>query len=667
MSLHLVGIVELIWLSNPKSQFMKYSKHILLVLSFLLNVQLANSIVFTSTTGGDWNLGTTWDKTGCGAGCTEGVDFPGAGDDVVVKNGISVTIKIGSAKCRDIQLGSNSAPNQGNGTIRFNADSKLTATGDLTFGDTPRNGSLDMAAGGEFTCATWSGTKGSFTYGIGQVEFTGTFSFQNNPIYDEYYDLKINGGTVSMARATIVNRNLTLESGTFDCSNKPLTVRGNWNNTGGSFTEGAAGNSKVIFDGGNSQILSAVSGESFFNVILNKSANELTLNDDMELAGTLTMTAGNVNINGSTMEIGVDVSTPGALSFTSGILHGGTLKRWYAAGSISGDLGLFPIGITSAYRPVQITTTTDLTTGGSISATHTDALAATDVSINDGGVIIERTHDMFSALALADGIAGGTFDVDVTHSDLSSTGVITDIRVTKDGGVVGTHAAATGTVDNPTAKRTIVALADLGGSWKTGTTDKTNSPLPVVLISFTAELVDNTQVSLVWITASEINNDYFTIERSTNGLTFEEISQVRGSGDSSSETEYEVIDDSPIEGISYYRLKQTDFDGTEEIFKIVAINFEKNSDGSCVLRVFPNPCIGQCTIDLTGCEHNENAEIKVEMIDALGNLVYSKIPYRNFDGSFQFSIDTGNNLKPGVYIVRGTSQTESYSEKIIVK
>jgi hypothetical protein len=100
---------------------------------------------------------------------------------------------------------------------------------------------------------------------------------------------------------------------------------------------------------------------------------------------------------------------------------------------------------------------------------------------------------------------------------------------------------------------------------------------------------------------------------------------------------------------------------------MVAVRFEKNLDGSCILRVFPNPCIGQCTIDLSECEHNVNAEIKVEMIDALGNLVYSRVPYREFDGSFQFSVDSSNNLKPGVYIVRGTSKSESYTNKVIVK
>jgi len=379
------------------------------------------------------------------------------------------------------------------------------------------------------------------------------------------------------------------------------------------------------------------------------------------------MSGGTIDITGFELEIGTGAGSPGSLTYSNGIIFGGTLKRWFAAGSVSGDQGLFPIGLSVEYRPLLATSTSDITTGGTLSASHTDASSATDVSIVDGGSTIERTHDMSSSWSLADGIAGGVFDVDITMSKLATGGSTADIRLTKDGGVVGTHAATTGTVDNPTAKRTGVSLGDLAGAWKVGSTDKSATPLPIVLIDFTASLVDNTQVMLEWTTSSEVNNDFFTVERSTNGLTFEAIAEVPGAGTSNRTMDYESYDDAPLDGVSYYRLKQTDFDGKFEYFKIVAVNLERNEDGSCVLKVFPNPCIGQCTVDLSECKHNENAEIKVEMIDAAGRLVYSNVPYRDFEGSFQFNIDTSNNLKPGVYIVRGTGGSEAYHSKVIVK
>ncbi|MFH1321570.1 MAG: T9SS type A sorting domain-containing protein [Bacteroidota bacterium] len=186
-------------------------------------------------------------------------------------------------------------------------------------------------------------------------------------------------------------------------------------------------------------------------------------------------------------------------------------------------------------------------------------------------------------------------------------------------------------------------------------------------MSFTATLVDNTKVVLKWITASETKNDYFTVEKSSNGFTFEEIAEVPGAGNSNTTLNYEVYDDDPLRGISYYRLKQTDYDGKFEYCNVVAVSYEVTTKGTCILKVYPNPCIGYCTIDLSDCKDNENTEIKVEMIDALGNKVYSTIPYRSSEGSFSFSIDTSNSLKPGVYIVRGTSFNEDYREKIIVK
>ncbi len=83
--------------------------------------------------------------------------------------------------------------------------------------------------------------------------------------------------------------------------------------------------------------------------------------------------------------------------------------------------------------------------------------------------------------------------------------------------------------------------------------------LPVKLIAFNAALV-NKQVNCSWETASEINNDYFTIERSLDGNHFESIGTVKGQGFSNTNTRYSFTDNSPFTGISYYRLKQTDFD-----------------------------------------------------------------------------------------------------------
>ena len=87
----------------------------------------------------------------------------------------------------------------------------------------------------------------------------------------------------------------------------------------------------------------------------------------------------------------------------------------------------------------------------------------------------------------------------------------------------------------------------------------------IELLFFNAKLENNTYVDLTWSTASEINNDYFTIERSQNGVYFQEFDIVEGAGNSTHKINYSLIDRDPFDGISYYRLKQTDYDGKFEL------------------------------------------------------------------------------------------------------
>lgn len=94
--------------------------------------------------------------------------------------------------------------------------------------------------------------------------------------------------------------------------------------------------------------------------------------------------------------------------------------------------------------------------------------------------------------------------------------------------------------------------------------------LPIELISFDASL-NNNNVDLYWATASEYNNDFFTIERSTDGLNWEHVTIVSGAGNSTQRLDYYIQDSRPLSGISYYRLKQTDFDGAFEYSNIVSV------------------------------------------------------------------------------------------------
>lgn len=207
---------------------------------------------------------------------------------------------------------------------------------------------------------------------------------------------------------------------------------------------------------------------------------------------------------------------------------------------------------------------------------------------------------------------------------------------------------------------------DQTGPLTWGTIDPGLMTLPVELIQWEAVPVDNTHVELTWTTASETNNDYFTLERSTNGLSWVEIANVNGAGTSTSQLQYEYYDYEPHNGTSYYRLSQTDFNGDSETFDVKAVDITTVEDGQCVMTVYPNPCNAQCNVVLSECPDQAAANITVQVVDASGNVVMQEMPYRNYDGSFQYSIDKSNNLTPGIYFVRGVSEEEAYTEQVVI-
>jgi hypothetical protein len=118
------------------------------------------------------------------------------------------------------------------------------------------------------------------------------------------------------------------------------------------------------------------------------------------------------------------------------------------------------------------------------------------------------------------------------------------------------------------------------------------SPLPIELVSFEAT-PRNDAVELDWTTASERDNDHFTIERSADGVAFTDLQQVGAVGNSTGMQRYTATDIDPMNGVSYYRLRQTDFDGTRSWSPVVAIRMDPANS----LSVFPNPATTSIRID----------------------------------------------------------------------
>lgn len=142
------------------------------------------------------------------------------------------------------------------------------------------------------------------------------------------------------------------------------------------------------------------------------------------------------------------------------------------------------------------------------------------------------------------------------------------------------------------------------------------SILPVELLYFTAENNDE-GVLLKWATATELNNNYFVIERSHNGKLFDEIARVHGSGTTQGKVTYSHLDSHPFDGFNYYRLVQYDYDGTSSKSKIIRIkSVLKRGEG---ISIYPNPVRDQLTINLS--EQWQRTGSTVVIHDLQGNKV----------------------------------------------
>ncbi len=177
------------------------------------------------------------------------------------------------------------------------------------------------------------------------------------------------------------------------------------------------------------------------------------------------------------------------------------------------------------------------------------------------------------------------------------------------------------------------------------------SPLPIELLSFNAKYTEG-KVILNWSTASQINNDYFTIERSSDGINYQIIGTVDGAGNNNEIINYSFIDYKPLKEISYYRLKQTDFDGKSSNSKVVSI--ANNDNSSVAVRIYPNPNNGHFFVE----SNSENSIIAI--YDPLGKKVF------DWKMNTQLMEIDLSNLSNGIYSVQISSVSENNIYKISI-
>lgn len=146
--------------------------------------------------------------------------------------------------------------------------------------------------------------------------------------------------------------------------------------------------------------------------------------------------------------------------------------------------------------------------------------------------------------------------------------------------------------------------------------------LPVSLTSFIGKNMEKF-IQLEWKTASELNNDYFTVERSIDGRNFEQLAEVTGRGTTTETVAYAFKDEQPASATNYYRLRQVDYDGTESFSNIITVNFKNTSSD---LKLYPTLVQAEVNLDLTSYK-DENVVITI--LNTTGKIVFSKVVNSN--------------------------------------
>jgi hypothetical protein len=455
---------------------------------------------------------------------------------------------------------------------------------------------------------------------------------------------------------------------TMNHANSRLDIYGNWIQNGTlSFSNGI-----VNFMDDNST-LSGSGNMDFYNLAMKKIAatNTLTIGKDINIntIGILTLSSGII----TTDIYKVTVNNKATSAITGHPILGSTAPNSYINGKLRRYVNAtgsydFPVGTAAQYEYANINLNSSAGLGyidAFFSAPHT-----TPIDISPLGLLVNSDLLMellnFGFWTITPD--AGTYNYDVTltsrgHTNQGLTAgshaVIKRPNVASPWVTQGTHNNATQSMGTGwnwvTAKRTALTVFSDFAIAK----NNVNSPLPVDLLTFSATC-DGQHIDMSWTTASETNNDFFSVEKSSNAVSWEFVGIVKANGNSNTRIDYAFSDNNPLSGTSYYRLKQTDFNGRSETFSPVAVICGGYFDGQGI-SYYPNPFTSEIQADLNMVDF-ENAVIRV--YDMLGNMVFEK-KLTSADAESKAIKLNLENLKVGIYTVEFKSESFTNVAKIV--
>ncbi|MBZ5857925.1 T9SS type A sorting domain-containing protein [Flavihumibacter profundi] len=204
------------------------------------------------------------------------------------------------------------------------------------------------------------------------------------------------------------------------------------------------------------------------------------------------------------------------------------------------------------------------------------------------------------------------------------------------------------------------SIADVNPVFTFGTNDPIANALPVKWLSFTGRAV-NGAVELNWSTASEKNNEKFSIERSADGTNFSAIGTVNGNGTTDLTSYYNFTDNQPLSTNGYYRIKQTDLNGKFSYSGVIRISGSGSAFAG--LKLYPNPVTTSVPLNIENANWS-NQKVKVTIINAIGSVVRQEEISFGHDSRARINV---SGLQKGSYFMSTQVNGEKQVSRFVIQ
>jgi hypothetical protein len=438
-------------------------------------------------------------------------------------------------------------------------------------------------------------------------------------------------------------------------TNGNIHYKGNFVNND-TYTHNTAGT--AIFDGSDAQSLTGTT--AFFNMKMDNSSTGLTIGNDISVNNILTLSDGLINTGTNKVKVENNATTS-VIGYSMASYINGILRRKVAA---TGAYDL-PVGTASNYElaNINLTTSTIDYLDAKFTSPHSGTALPTSpyLTINNTNLTVLLDYG-FWTITPATGTATN-YDVTLTSMGHTNGGTQPEQHtIVKRADAAGAWASYQANHNNSTQSGTgtnpiTAKLTAMSGFSDFAIARSTLGSLPIELMSFEAKPY-NEDVLLEWTTASETNNDYFEVERSYNGIDFNSIGIVKGAGNSSTLKSYSLTDYEPLTGLSYYKLKQIDYNGDFSFSDIVSILI--NSKENLVVYPIYNPDYAATLL----IDNPSKEELYLRITDVSGETIqYEKLDYNN--ERVIIEIEKGK-IPQGIYIFNVFNLNESVTKKMVI-